>query len=414
MLHEMPPKPLKWLYLALFILLPWSFEINFGSWNLLVPAEPLLLLCGPGVLVAGWRQRRWALPRGLAGLSVAWVAWLAVSALASGMPLVSLKYWIVDAGHWCVFFLGLYWWPALWPRLIRVLALSMGGAVVYTLAHHSQYQFRADQALLSPMPFFSDHTLYSAVLVLLLLLLQQAKGKQERSLALSLGGLYVLGLVLAASRAAWLSLLLAGAAGMAWHGRWSWKSWAAATALVLCAGWLGQASLARRLAADVSAQERLNRYACARRMSTEHPWLGFGPGTFAFAYLPFQKTEEMTRISRLEPIARRGPDNYGRGGGAHSEYWQALVELGWPGLALWLGLGLSGLGLGWRQYRQSRDAGHLFRLLALLSFFLHALVNNFLHDARVAALVWGMLALIAREACNKKEEKAVEPVSTLT
>ncbi|MCC6461708.1 MAG: O-antigen ligase family protein [Saprospiraceae bacterium] len=406
-----PPPLLHGLYRTLFLLLPWSVELHFGSWNLLAPTEPLLLLCGLGLLATGWRQQRRLVPRGLAGFSAGWIAWLALAASTSSMPLVSLKYWVVEAGHWGVFMLGLYWWPALWPQLIRILALSMAGAVLYALVHHGQYQFRADQASLSPMPFFSDHTLYSAVLVMLLLLLPQIHWKQGRWLPWALGSLYVLGLSLAVSRAAWLSLLLAGALGLAWHWRWSWRAWAVAVVLVLGAGAWFQHSLARRLAADVSSQERLNRYACAWRMAGERPWLGFGPGTFAVQYLPFQRAEDMTRISIRAPIVRRSPDNYGRGGGAHSEYWQALVELGWPGLALWLGLVLGSLGLGWQQYRQRRDTAQLFRILALLSFFLHALVNNFLHDARVAALVWGILAIIAQGACNKTTAEAVEPTS---
>jgi Cu/Ag efflux protein CusF len=32
--------------------------------------------------------------------------------------------------------------------------------------------------------------------------------------------------------------------------------------------------------------------------------------------------------------------------------------------------------------------------LALLTFFLHTMVNDFLHDGRIAALVWGSMAMI--------------------
>jgi O-antigen ligase len=160
--------------------------------------------------------------------------------------------------------------------------------------------------------------------------------------------------------------------------------------------------IATHFAKDVSAQERLNRYACALRMAGEQPWAGFGPGTFQFQYLPFQKPEERTRISRSEPIAQRGPDNYGRGGGAHSEYLQALAELGWPGLSLWLLFLFFSLGIGIRNYQQTGALVWLFLSLGLLSFFLHGLVNNFLHDGRVAALVWGGVAAVAADAAKCK------------
>ena len=155
-----------------------------------------------------------------------------------------------------------------------------------------------------------------------------------------------------------------------------------------------RAQIAARLNADVSSMERLNRYSCAFRMARDRPWAGFGPGTFQFQYLPYQRTEEMTRISITEPIIRRGPHNNGRGGGAHSEYFQALTETGWPGLLGWLLLAAGSLFAGIRLYRRTGQLYWLALTLSLLSFFLHGLVNNFLHDARVAALVWGQMAVL--------------------
>ena len=48
---------------------------------------------------------------------------------------------------------------------------------------------------------------------------------------------------------------------------------------------------------DVSNLERLNRYSCAWRMFQDRPITGFGAGTFPIAFLPYQRQEEMTRIS---------------------------------------------------------------------------------------------------------------------
>jgi hypothetical protein len=33
--------------------------------------------------------------------------------------------------------------------------------------------------------------------------------------------------------------------------------------------------------------------------------------------------------------------------------------------------------------------------MSLTTFFMHGLFNNFLHDGRVAALIWGQVALLA-------------------
>jgi O-antigen ligase len=109
----------------------------------------------------------------------------------------------------------------------------------------------------------------------------------------------------------------------------------------------------------------------------------------------------MTRISVQAPILQRGPDNYGRGGGAHSEYWQALSECGWPGVLLfagWIGAFLWGAGQTlWRPGKEADKWLVIAGLASMLTFFIHGLANNLLHDGRIAAMVWGCLAAIGRQ-----------------
>ncbi len=382
------------LYQLLFLLLPWSVEADFGAWKLTVPAEPLIALAGIGLAVALVRRGKLPKPNALVWLAGSWLGWQLIAALFSSMPVVSWKYVLVEAGQWWVFFAGLLCFPVMWPRLLRLFGWSMLGVVVYTIGHHALYHFRADQALLAPMPFFPDHTLYSAVLVLLIF--NPGTGYQKFFNAEKFFPMrpwaYLIALILAASRAAWLSLILAGLFGLMLYFRKYWRLGVLAGVVALCAGLFFQKKIQPGWTPDVSTQERLNRYACALRMAADRPVTGFGPGTFQFQYLPYQHPEEMTRISLQAPVEKRGPDNYGRGGGAHSEYLQALAETGWPGLVLWLLLVCFSLWRGVRLYLRTDEIGWLLLSLALLSFFLHGLVNNFLHDARVAALVWGGIA----------------------
>jgi len=390
-------------YVFLFALLPWSVEISFGSWRLTVPAEPLAALAGVGLFAHLLRQKRWPLT-GIAGLATAWVGWQAVAAAGSSMPVVSGKYWVVEAGQWWVFFGGLWLWPALWPRLIRVFTWSMAGVVLYTLAHHGIYHFRADQSLLAPMPFFDDHNIYGAVLAMLVWMAAVLPATRPpagegpyrvvlRNPALSTL-LFLVAIVLSTSRATGLSLFVTGMTGVALKYPRNRYWLGLAFFLAVGAGYGFREAIAARLAADVSVQERLNRYSCALRMAADRPWMGFGPGTFPFQYLPYQRTGETTRISIYAPLTHRGPDNYGRGGGAHSEYLQALAELGWPGFLLFLTLALGSTGIGIARYRQTGRVAWLLLALGLATFFLHGLANNFLHDARVAALVWGGIAML--------------------
>ena len=430
-------------YTALFFLLPWSVEVPCGVFAINMPAEPLMAVCSLlllGQLICPNPTRPPALKnfrdvlRGKQGgnggtiafgwrnplvLSLLWLIWMGISAFFSSMPLVSWKYWIVEATHWWLFAFGMALVPGLWRRVIPWFGGSMVLFVVYALAHHGQYHFRADQSILAPMPFFPDHTLYAAVLAMLLPwsgLVAHPNGTKQANFHLGHKALFVLpswikgsgrigfvatilliGLWFAFCRAAWLSLMVAGCAVFLLYRFRAFGNW---VVLLLFTGLLASLFvwplLTPRLAAnlairDVSLLERLNRYACAGQMARERPVTGFGPGTFQFQYLPFQRSENATRITISEPVLERNADTYGRGGGAHSEYLQSLSETGWPGVALQFVFiaavlfGFNGL------YKKTGAWPILFCLFSLLTFFLHGMVNNFLHDGRIAALVLGAI-----------------------
>lgn len=393
----------NWLakgYLLFFALLPWSLECDFGAWRIHLPSEPLIAVLSCGLAWFVWRQPivvwRAFTQHSLLKFSAIWIGWLAVSACFSSMKTVSGKYCIVEVAHWWVFAVGLTIFPAWWPRLMRVFAFSMAGAAVYTVARHAiLFHFRADQAMLAPTPFFPDHTLYAAILAVLVFALptQEALFSENRmglKIALSdrpFRALFLLAILVSTCRAATLSLLLAGGVwAMLFFGK-KWRLTLAAGLLVLLAGLFFQEKIQHAMQHDVSSLERLNRWACAFRMAQEQPLVGFGPGTFQFQYIDFQRIDEMTRIS-TPPGIQRAPTIYGRGGGAHSEFWQALAESGWVGLSLWATL------VGAATWGGLRRHGTRLLALGLLTFFAHGAVNNFLHDGRMAALVWGSVAVL--------------------
>ncbi len=403
---KVPPGNLEIGYSILFALLPWSVDIDFGPWNLSMPSEPLIALLGLGL---AWeiarRPSRVSSP--ILIISLLWIIWMAVAAGFSSMKIVSLKYWLVEAGHWWVFGVGMVLWPGLWQRVLPYFILSMLGVVVYTMIHHSLYDFRADQAMLAAIPFFPDHTMYATVLALLFFFVQvplasgTSRGHflQRSGVIKGVAGFFLAALILSSSRAALVSVGVAGVVLIAslLHGKWRYGM-LVVLLLGLCSYPMLEGKITSRLQRDVSTLERLNRWACAEEMLAAKPWTGYGPGTYSFQFIPFQQAEKMTRISIQTPLLERGPDVYGRGGGAHSEYWQTASELGWPGLLLWLLLVLSVVGTGgWlAAYAPSKPAKQLAWLitLGLLTFFLHGLVNNFLHDGRVAALVWGGIMVL--------------------
>lgn len=395
-------------YALLFALLPWSVEIQMGGFGLELPAEPLQVVLGLWLLFLILRFPTWAWIslRGnrFIQLGLIWIAWSIFTSFYATMPIVSWKYTLVETAHWGIFALSISLFPHWWKRLVLVFAISICGLIVYTLIHHAGYHFRADQAILAPMPFFPEHTAYAAVISLVLpwMAFDIFKNIPKR-VRFSMLGLAFVGLLFAFSRAAWLSVAGAGVLGLIWYLRAYGRFILAFSAIGLGFLWLNRTTLSRlyaeNLSHDISSQERMNRYACAARMYAEKPWLGFGPGTFQFQYIQYQQPSEMTRISVQAPINGRNPDTYGRGGGAHSEYWQAVTESGLPGFLLFLGLFWSVFGVSlFRLFKAKQDDMTLILLaclLSILTFLLHGFVNNLLHDTRVAALIWGQLGFIS-------------------
>lgn len=392
------PAWMFFVYACLAFLLPWSVEVTLGGMGRIrLPSEVLTLVAGIGLAWhllknAGARKSIFRL-NSISGMALGWWLWLSISVFFSSMPLVSLKYWVVETGQFFVFFVGLAVFRSWRPYLLLLFTVSMAGIAVFVMVHHAFYQFRADQSMLATLPFFPDHTLYSAVLVMLLPIVWIVFRPRT---ALFFTALFTSALILAACRAAWLSLVLA-LGSMASIVFFKKRAHIGATfligLLVIIAIW---PFFKAKLANDVSSLERLNRYSCAWRMAAQRPFTGFGPGTFQFQYLHFQRPEEMTRISITDPARDLRPEQMGRGGGAHSEYLQALAETGWPGL-LWLALfAMLAIFTGIRSGLSAHTTKHRWIALAvtfaLLTFFIHAFFNNFWHDGRVAWLVWaGML-----------------------
>ncbi len=461
-------KGLEKIFLLLFLLLPWSVEVDFGFWKMNLPSEILILAAAvllffrmdeiskfgiqnPNLTTLSFRRN---LPKNEFKISISnlgrclqhdnqvknsgfgffknfnyllvfsslWIFWLAVSTVFSTMPLVSLKYFIVEFGQWMVFFLGIFCFPKLWEKALPLFIFSMVGVVGFSMTTHFFYDFRPDQSNLAPMPFFSDHTMYSAVLAMLLPWVFIIPGRSRWAIF----AIFLVGIFFSFCRAAWLSV---AAIGLIYLGIFLFsnlkifkKSSNFGLAILLFALFSSVFYLnlnkntsspadgnARDVASqirsmtnfttDVSNLERLNRFRCALRMAADRPIFGFGIGTFQFQYLKYQRPPEMTRLSITEPILERKPSNFGRGGEAHSEYLKALAETGLPGFLIWMAMaGLAVFtclrGVFSKNLNENERKIYVVALLSLTTFLIHGLANNFLHDGRVAALFWGQLAFL--------------------
>jgi O-antigen ligase len=303
-------------------------------------------------------------------------------------------------------------------------------AILYTLVVHASYRFGEKESHWVMWPFFKDHTIYGAIVALIVplvfgLYFYKKHSPLVQAIIIGFITITLLGLYFSYTRAAWLSVIAA-------LGVWAliqFKikfSLIAGIALILGGilffSWdaiqieMGRNKYehtteefgerlqsATNVTTDASNLERINRWSCAISMYKERPFFGFGPGTYAFEYARFQEPKNLTIIST----------NFGNMGNAHSEYLGPLAEMGTIGIITMLlivaAIFYKGITLYNRWPKEDRETRVLLMsmILALSTYFVHAVLNNFLDTDKAAVPIWGMCAIfIALEVnLNRKEIK---------
>lgn len=427
---------LRPLYLLLFLSLPFSLDIAVAGARVSVPAEPLMLLIALLTGVAAWKYPfpwRSFVRHPIAIVSIVYLLWMGLMVPLSTMPVVSAKYFFITLLHWWVCFAGVLMLAFFTKTgssgqtdgdkddpmdirgstdLLNAYLLPFLVIVLYAWWVHGHFDFRSDTSSLAARPFYFDHTAYSVCMAMLFwvpwwrlqrdsgeenngtsrwqrLLLQPDAWRSSPGLVILVRGMLIAGIFLSFSRATWLGMAVA--AGI-WVFRRLWEKSRLITAF-LAAFMVLSITLVIVFypypapGKDVSSLERYNRYSCAWRMFLDRPLSGFGAGTFPEEYLAYQRPEEMTRIS----VTRAGLHIPGRGGSTHSEYLQALAELGLVGVLCWIAL--AGFVLV-SVFRYPLRSPATMMALGLLTYLVHACFNNFLHTDKIGALVWVFLATL--------------------
>ncbi len=398
-------------------------ELALGGIGVSLPTEPLMV----GVMVLFLMKlamERDVLDDGvvrhpITAIIVAQLIWMAVTIVPSSMPLVSLK--AFTAQLW--FITTMYFVATrLFERersMHRFLWAFLGGmsiVVVYTLIHHSQYDFAHDPGHWVMSPFFKDHTSYGAVIAFMLpftvaAVAMPGYSRTRKGVAVLLLLLLVFGLVFSYTRAAWLSLL--GVVGLFLVMRLRIPLWVPAMLLVVVGGlyWANEEQITialernreessddlgehvrsiSNISSDASNLERINRWNSALRMWQERPIFGWGPGTYMFQYAPFQASSERTIIST----------NFGVQGNAHSEYLGPLSEQGLIGMLLMVALVIVSVVVALRLYTRMPPGADRALLaavfLGLVTYYLHGGLNNFLDIDKASVPFWAFTAIIVR------------------
>ena len=153
------------------------------------------------------------------------------------------------------------------------------------------------------------------------------------------------------------------------------------------------------ISTDASNLERLNRWHCAIKMFNEKPFFGWGPGTYAMNYAPFQKASMRTIIST----------NSGDGGNAHSEYLGSMAESGFIGTLSFIAIIIVVLATGINAYSKTSDKRLkmllISSILSLITYYTHGILNNFLDMDKVSIPFWGFTAIIVAIDLQIKRQK---------
>lgn len=430
----------EWAFLSIAFFTPLSINIEdyTDDFGLYLPTEPLLFglmllflmfqLKQPILNKAIWKnQLIWAVG--------AYLLWVFITSITSSHPIVSFKFllsrlWFIVP----ILFFGtiIFKHNTNIKRFLWLFIIGMLVVICYTLITHAGFRFGEKEGHWVMAPFFKDHTIYGAIVALIVPLIFGLYFSKKHSPLMQAAIItciiiILLGLFFSYTRAAWLSILAALAVWplIKFRIKFSLIAGVAVTlGIILLVSWDSiQMELERNkyehtteafseklqsatnVSTDASNLERINRWSCAISMFKERPIMGFGPGTYSFEYARFQHPENLTIIST----------NFGNLGNAHSEFLGALSEMGAIGmLAIMLlvtALFYKAITLYHRWPIKDRETRTLLlaMIISLTTYFVHGILNNFLDTDKAAVPIWGMSAIIiALEVrLNEKKEETI-------
>lgn len=424
------------LHYFIFLTIPLSVPVDLGNGLILgFPSEVLIaIVCGYLVIISLLRQwvSREIIRHPLIILLIAEVSWMLLCSFFSNDPVISLKRVIVRSLFVYLFLVfgthlllknnKHYHW------LFLLYGIGLIWPVITSFIFHSQFEFSRTSAYKMSLPFYTDHTIYGAciafVLPTLLIITFSNHILRIRGIYIMLITVLALFLtgaeILSFSRAAWLSLIVAGIFGllMMWRiklrtiiiflfaaGMLTWvysdeiyRSVSKNESVSNKGGIRDHLLSVTNVQSDASNTERINRWLCAWRMANEKPITGFGPGMYQFEYGRFQERIYMTRISTFS----------GNKGHAHSEYFTQLSETGFPGFILFIIIVFSVTGYGMRVIYREKDQRLKLLLygavLGLVTFYVHGIFNAFLDTDKMAVLVFGAIAIIVAAELRQRRE----------
>lgn len=422
---------IRW-FVFLFPVLLFSIETPlFGGASVSIPGEffVLWILSALGSAFLMYRDfRRRTVTNPLSPWVILLILSYWITSAFSTMPTASLKFSFINTVFILLGYLGMGFLldqeRKYLKRFFQWSGLALLILCVYSIIRQVPYQFNPGSAPQMARPFFKDHTILGAALGLWPFvfflwprIFPESSRSEKRAMVL-LAVLITLTLILTTSRAAWVGLAASFGIYLLIRLGWGFRR-IGISILIVALGLFGfgaynydvvfsnpytstggnstiedQAYSITNFNTDVSNLERVNRWSSAWRMFKDRPWVGFGPGTYQFQYLPWQREDEMTTISVTNPYSTIS----GRGGSAHSEYLLVLSEMGLIGfvplILILFVVFKKGVDLSVHPNGSPQRWLVLAMTLGITGYMVHGLFNNFLNTDKTGVIFWSWAGII--------------------
>ncbi|MCP4520523.1 MAG: hypothetical protein GY827_02310 [Cytophagales bacterium] len=417
--------------------LPFSLtlrDIGLGV-GLSIPSELLTAILGLLILTKifyEYKDLQKLLWHPLSIAIYAHILWLVITTITSSMPIVSFKFVLVRVVYVLVYYLysGYLFQKMKYVKsFIWLYTLGISIVIGIVFVKHWTLGLGQDTSNKISYPFYDDHTIYAACVVMMMPLvialfyLQKKKDVLINFFAFVLFLVLVVGLLHSYSRAGWISIVGISVGWLMFRLKITFWQVMLLVGVLVGIGFYNSKSItdklskndrdsggslvehaqsASNISTDASNTERINRWLCAIRMGVDRPVLGYGPGTYMFNYGTFQKRDEMTIISVRD----------GSWGGSHSEYLKPFSESGYLGIITFLFFIFYGIKIGMDLLYKLEDKGLktllVAAILSFVSYLIHGFVNFFLDTDKSSYLFWAMLAIIAVLDIQYKQQKEIE------
>lgn len=346
----------KKLYLLLWASIPFSTEMEFGSVGADLPDEGLMVvLTGVAILLFATKGAKLSMKMLLHPITLVLFlhfGWIALTALNSTEPMISLKFLAAKTWYIAVFyFLGYYIVRTEKDLIqwIRWLIIPILLTVMVIWARHSTESFSFESVNEFMNPFYRNKVDFALMLgVVFPFVWVFRKSWKGKYTGVIIALIFLIAISFAYTRAAYIGIVIAFGGYLLIKTRTlKYALIVASLAIIVLTTFLSRNNRyidyapdfhktithykfdnlieATYKLEDISSMERVYRWISAFYMIEEKPVLGFGPGTFYDSYRPYTDEHFVTYVS----------DNPEKSG-THNYFLMTAADQGLPGLFIFL------------------------------------------------------------------------------